>query len=72
MRKWEYLYLVLNSNEKVFLGEQHISPGRLEIHPAQLDNVLARLGSEGWELAGIDNTNRVITDYIFKRPISNI
>ena len=71
---WEYMtYLVVNGRDAYSDSDQG---GARSTHPTPLQDVLARVGAERWELAAIDVGARFTVGshghegsiYIFKRP----
>ena len=71
MQKWEYLelhtYPYHYDPKKVSSRSRDFMPGTLWVKADQLDDVMAILGSEGWELVAVYSAARY-----FKRPVPNL
>jgi hypothetical protein len=65
MSTFEYMRLLLH-----FRGCQVVGPGSEKFADIQgLDEMLAALGAEGWELVTLQTSDSEITTYLFKRQL---
>ncbi len=65
MQKWEYLFVHRERNVTWFNGDWQ---RKTQESPSTFYSYCNRLGSEGWELVGMDTMNQE-TSLAFKRPI---
>jgi hypothetical protein len=69
MQKWEYARLRFQGGELSSAFNAGAIPKKMTL--AQLDELLARLGNDGWELVAASTSHEVSFQLFFKRPIGN-
>lgn len=68
--KWEYRVAYVDGWERTSIEGEELRPEEGERNSAFGRRFLNGLGSDGWELVGIQHTRPESAYYIFKRPLA--